>query len=262
MNKPKIYFIGAGKMAAALARGMVETAGADSIAAFDKSADASRLFIEKTGAAGTFPLEAADIVILAVKPQHLASATAGREHILKDKLIVSILAGTRIEQLQEKTGSNRIVRVMPNISATIGAGVSGVIKTDAVGGAEFAVIEKLLEAAGVCEYFSDEHLFDVVTALSGSGPAFVFEFIKALADGAVTAGMPQPQALRLAAATVEGAARMVRQGEDPSFLRNQVMSPGGTTAEGIRALEMHGFRSAVIEAVIAAARKSRDLGGK
>lgn len=100
-----------------------------------------------------------------------------------------------------------------NISATIGAGVSGVIKTDAVSGAEFAVIEKLLAATGIYECFSEEYLFDVVTALSGSGPAFVFEFIKALADGAVTAGMPQAQALRLAAATVVGAGRMVQMGE-------------------------------------------------
>lgn len=262
MNEPKIYFIGAGKMATALACGMVKVTGADSLAAFDKSAEASEAFARKTGASGTFSLEEADIVFLAVKPQHLATATAGRENILKDKLIVSILAGTRLEQLRAKTGSERIVRVMPNISATIGAGVSGVIKTDAVSGAEFAVIEKLLAATGIYECFSEEYLFDVVTALSGSGPAFVFEFIKALADGAVTAGMPQAQALRLAAATVVGAGRMVQMGEDPSLLRNQVMSPGGTTAEGIRELEKHGFRSAVIEAVIATARKSQELGKK
>jgi len=262
MNKLKIYFIGAGKMATALARGMAKVTGADSLAAFDKSAEASEAFARKTGASGTFSLEEADIVFLAVKPQHLSGATAGREEALKNKLVVSILAGVRLEQLREKTGSARIVRVMPNISAMIGAGVAGVIRTDAVSDAEFAAVETLLAATGIYECFSDENLFDVVTALSGSGPAFVFEFIKALADGAVTAGMPQAQALRLAAATVAGAAQMVGGGEDPSLLRNQVMSPGGTTAEGIRELEKHGFRSAVIEAIIATARKSRELGNK
>ncbi len=262
MKNPKFYFIGAGKMASALACGMTKVFDKSAICAYDKSAEAAVAFAAKTKASGEFTLADADIVILAVKPQHLDSAVKDHKDILKDKLIVSILAGTRIEQLQQKTGSKRIVRIMPNISATIGAGVAGVTKTDAVGKGEFAVIEKVLKSTGVYEYFSDENLFDAITGLSGSGPAFAFEFIKALTDGAVTAGMPMQQALRMAAATVEGAAQMVLQGGNPSDLRNQVMSPGGTTAEGIRTLEKCGFRSAVIEAVIATAQKSRDLGNK
>lgn len=260
MNQTKIFFLGAGKMATAMVGGMLKTFSREQISAFDKSSEALDSFISATGVVCDFSMADADIVVLAVKPQHLTEAAAANREILSGKTIVSIIAGMKLAQLREATGSMAIVRVMPNLPALIGQGVSGVVRTPEVGETEFQIIEKILAAIGFFECFHDEKLLDVVTGLSGSGPAYVFDFIQALADGAVTVGMPRAQAQRLAAGTVLGAAQMIMNGDEPAVSRNQVMSPGGTTAAGIRVLEQKGFRSAVIEAVIAAADKSRELG--
>ncbi len=260
MKQTKIFFLGAGKMATAMVGGMLNNFAKDQISAFDKSTEALNSFISATGVECKFTMAEADIVVLAVKPQHLAEAAAANREILAGKTIVSIIAGMRLAQLHEVTGSEAIVRVMPNLPALIGKGVSGVVFTQNVGDAEFKVVAKILDSIGSFECFDNEKQLDIVTGLSGSGPAYVFDFIQALTDGAVTAGMPRVQAQRLAAGTVLGAAQMVMDGGDPAVSRNQVMSPGGTTAAGIRILEQKGFRSAVIEAVIAATEKSRELG--
>jgi len=263
MGKINYNFLGAGKMAAALAHGMV-SAGipAENIAAYDISADALAKFHAATGC-GTLArpdeLEA-PLVILAVKPQYLEGAL--RELDFSDRLVVSIVAGVSLERLAKLTGSRRIVRVMPNTPALIGAGAGAYTPSAEVSAAETAEVKKLLDGCG--KFFAlPETQLDAVTGLSGSGPAYVFQFIQALADGGVTAGLPRDVALALAAQTVAGAAQLVLESnEHPIALSDMVMSPGGTTAQGVLTLLRQGFSAAAADAVIAAAARSAELGRK
>jgi pyrroline-5-carboxylate reductase len=267
MSQPKIFFLGTGKMATALVSGMLQNGEYTTahITAYDKNPSQSSSFAKQTNVRITLSAEEgirdADMIVFSIKPQNFAKAAEDYQSILKDKLIISIMAGISLEKLIEKTSSNRIVRIMPNITATIGAGVSVYIRSRTTTDAENTVIQKMLGSVGIFEYFGDEQVFNPATALSGSGPAFVCEFIKALTDGAVICGMPLATAKHFAAATVAGTAQMVLMNNmDAVKIRDDVMSPGGTTAQGIRALDKNGFRSAVIEAIIAANEKSAELG--
>ncbi len=264
-NADKISFIGAGRMATALAAGLLQKGFSKSaISAFDVSESASAKFAEKTGIRIAKDigdsLSEADTVILAVKPQNVAEALSEAKTLLKDKLLISILAGTRIETLKGLSGCRRLVRVMPNTPALIGEGVSVFCHSDGLSETDISRAESILNAVGsVCQV--KESQMDAVTGLSGSGPAYVFDFIQALADGGVAAGLPRDVALKLAAQTVKGAACMVIEtGEHPSVLRDQVTSPGGTTAKGLSVLEKNAFRGTVSEAVTAAAERSKELG--
>lgn len=263
-----IFFIGAGKMATAIAGGLLsggEFAPSD-IRAFDISPEAAERFRQSTGAdcrSGEIDeavLEKADAVILAVKPQFLADALHGWKSSLESRLIISIAAGTSISQLYDLTDSPRIARVMPNMPALIRQGCSVAALTDEVTAEERKLLERIFSAIGSYTVL-DERLLDAVTGLSGSGPAFVFEFIMALADGGVAEGLPRSVALELAARTVAGAAAMVSAaGEHPALLRDQVASPGGTTIRGLEALANGKFRFAAIRAVRLATERSRELG--
>lgn len=268
MEQSKILFLGAGKMACAIAAGMVKQSFVrERIMAYDISRTASENFKTVTGIfADNEDLDKmignSQVVIIAVKPQYLAEALSGKIHLLRDRLIISIVAGTRIATLEKLTGSERIVRVMPNTPALVGQGISAYSPSEHISLEELALTECILNSFGVsCRV--PEALMDATTGLSGSGPAYVFEFIQALTDGGVNNGLPREIALKLAAQTVAGAAMMVIQsGLHPMELRDQVTSPGGTTIRGLAVLEENAFSGTVIKAVSAATARSIELGNK
>ena len=265
-NIGKIIFIGAGRMAGAIAGGLVECGfPAENMSAYDVSDKAAEAFSGKTGIKAYNSSEDAfradsDIIILAVKPQYLASAMVTIKSHVKDQLIVSIAAGVTLERLAELTGSRRLIRVMPNAPALVGAGVSAYTIDDAVSEKDSDTVEKIFGAVGQVVRV-EEKLMDAVTGLSGSGPAYVFDFIQALADGGVHEGLPRDTALKLAVQTVLGAAEMVKKtGEHPAALRDMVTSPGGTTVRALSVLDNGAFRDLVADAVIAASERSKELG--
>lgn len=262
-----IGFIGAGRMATALVRGLLNKGvPAKKLRAYDISKEASEKFATETGLKPSTnlrdALNNADIVILAVKPQNICEALSEACPFLKDKLLISIAAGIKIQTLIELSGNKRIVRVMPNTPALIGEGISAYSISSDINNDDIKKAEAILSAVGlVCKV--DEDLMDAVTGLSGSGPAYVFEFIQALADGGIQSGLSKEIALKLAAQTVSGAAKLVIEtGKEPSILRDQVKSPGGTTEKGLCELEKRAFKTIVSKAVIAAAKRSRELGCK
>ncbi|MBO5763191.1 MAG: pyrroline-5-carboxylate reductase [Lentisphaeria bacterium] len=264
----KIFFIGAGKMATAIAGGLCKsgTFAPGELEAFDISPEAAQRFTAATGihcghtAINEAELERAEAVLLAVKPQYLADALTGIKCILESKLIISIAAGISLERLYDMTDSYRIVRVMPNTPALIGCGCAVAAMTKEVSTQERDFVAEIFRAIGSYAVVEEKQL-DAVTGLSGSGPAFVFAFIQALADGGVAEGLPRDLALQLAAQTVAGAARMVTETQThPAVLSDQVCSPAGTTIRGVEALHQGGLHKTVMNAVRSAAERSRELG--
>lgn len=267
MIQQKIGFIGAGQMAQALAKGFVRAGlvGADQLVAFDPvKASADRFAAEVGGArlaASNLALaEAADVLILATKPQsfgEVAGELAGK--LDSEKLVVSILAGVPLARLASELKVARIVRVMPNTPALVGQGASAFARGAAATAEDGKLVSQLLSAVGLA-FEVDEKLLDAVTGLSGSGPAYAYLLIEALSDGGVRMGLPRPLATSLAAQTLRGAAEMVLLGDHPGVLKDRVTSPGGTTIAGLQALEDRGVRGALIAAVEAATRRSKELG--
>ncbi len=205
--------------------------------------------------------EAADVILVAVKPKDIPKVLEEMNPAFTpEKILVSIAAGKTIEDLSAACPSaKKIIRVMPNTPAQVGSGMSALSRSEGVTDEEYRTTEAIFKGIGLAEEVP-ETLMDAVTGLSGSGPAFVYMFIEALADGGVLCGLPREKALALAAQTVYGSARMVLEtGNHPAALKDAVCSPGGTTIEGVRELEAGGFRSTVIEAVSAACEKSKAL---
>lgn len=266
MGNEKIGFVGAGKMATAFAKGMTAKGFSEkNLMAYDVSVDASANFASATGAVTVSNVTElavnCDVIVLAVKPNHARQALEplSRSQI-EDKLLVSIMAGVKIDTLIDWSASKRVVRVMPNTPALIGEGASAFACSAEVDDKSKEIVLDMLQAVGVAMEV-EEKLLDAVTGLSGSGPAYVFDFIQALADGGVYAGLPRQQALVLAASTVAGAARMVLDtATHPIELKDQVTSPGGTTSRGLMALEEGAFRATVARAVVEATERSRELG--
>lgn len=204
------------------------------------------------------PMDDADVVVLCVKPQELKSATGA---LRSDSLLISIMAGTTIQTLAAEYGHNRIVRVMPNTPSALRQGISGWTATADVSGEQREFARKLLGAIGQEIYFDDEKKLDMVTAVSGSGPAYVFMFIEALVEGAVSVGLPRAAAEQLVVQTVFGSALYARESDlSPATLRAQVTSPAGTTAAGLLELERGAFRASIIECVRAAHERAMELG--
>ena len=262
-----IGFLGAGQMATALARGWVSAGLLDAGRgrASDVSPEARDRFTQETGiAAGAdnrAVLAECDLVVLAVKPQTMPALLKEVQGAVQPRhLFVSIAAGITLVQLSAGLGTGRIVRVMPNTPCLVAASAAGYSAGPAATAQDVALVDRLLHAVGEA-YPLPEHLLDAVTGLSGSGPAFAYVVIEALADGGVKMGLPREAAQALAAQTVLGAAKMVLQTKQhPSVLKDKVASPGGTTIAGLHELERGGLRAALMNAVEAATRRSAELG--
>jgi pyrroline-5-carboxylate reductase len=265
----RIGFIGAGRMATALARGFVRSSivAPEAIAAGDPSQAARTAFTREVPGAtigddNAAVAAGAGVVLLAVKPQQMTDALAEIHDALKpDALVVSIAAGVTLDRLAAGLPTDqRIVRVMPNTPCLIGRGASAYSLSAHATAEDGELVAQLLASVGAA-FEVPESLLDAVTGLSGSGPAFVYSMIEALIEGGTTAGLPPTLAAELAARTVAGAAHMVLQSEDsPAALRDRVTSPGGTTQAGLNVLAERGFHEAVVDAVAAATQRSAELG--
>ena len=279
----KLGFIGGGKMAAALIKGVLKSGlcTAADITVSDVHAPTAEKLRAETGvtvvASNAEVVAASEVIVLAVKPGDALAALQGitaqqMESSMRwawqsgggdkgGKLLISIVAGLSIASLEKAAAEKlRIIRVMPNTPALVLAGAAGFAVGTLATDADAELAQKIFGCVGVA-YRVKESLLDAVTGLSGSGPAYVYTIIEALADGGVLMGLPRDLALQLAAKTVAGAAEMVMQtGMHPAALRDQVASPGGTTIAGLEALEAGGLRAALIAAVRAAAERSIALG--
>ena len=260
-------FIGAGRMAMAMVRGMIRAgvAAPGSIAASDPLESSRRALADEAGVAvSDSNVEVArrsDVLVLAVKPQSMTQALADLQpEVTPEHLVISIAAGVPLATLAAGLGPEcRLVRVMPNTPALVGEGAAGYCLGSHARPDDEAVVRACLGAVGRA-YRVAEPLLDAVTGLSGSGPAFGYLVIEALSDGGVLAGLPRDVATALAAQTVLGAARMVLEtGLHPGALKDQVASPGGTTIAGLHALERGGLRAALMDAVASASRRSAEL---
>ncbi|MBK9575574.1 MAG: pyrroline-5-carboxylate reductase [Fibrobacterota bacterium] len=200
------------------------------------------------------------VVVLSVKPQILDSVAKGlQERLGKASMVLSILAGVPLTRLRAAFGAQQVVRTMPNLALTVGAGATA-IATDGLSEQVLVKIRSLLAPTGeVVEVLESQ--MDAVTGLSGSGPAYVLKFLMSLEDGGVLAGLPRPVAHRLAMATVAGTVQLAQEsGAEWDVLRGQVTSPGGTTIHGLKALEDKGFTASIMNAVWAATERSKELG--
>ncbi len=264
----RIAFVGAGNMAEAILKGLLAHKVIKPSQAVASDVMESRLnyiretygiLVEKDNAA---LVKNADIIILAVKPQVLndALAQAAPESGL-DKLFISIVAGVSASSIREKLKpGTRVIRTIPNTPLMVMEGAVGIAADPSTDPADLDITTAVFESVGQT-MLMDEKLMNVATGLSGSGPAYVFLMIEALADGAVRMGMPRDIALKSAAQTLLGAARlMLESGLHPGQLKDMVTSPGGTTIAGIHALEKGGVRAALMDAVEAATRRSEELG--
>ena len=262
-----LAFLGAGAMAEALARGFVAAnlyAPAD-IALFSPSQTRARALVADIGArhaaSPSRAVENAAVIVLAMKPHQLESALESlRATITANQLVISVAAGVSLARLQACLDAPvPTVRAMPNTPALVGMGATAICRGAHTNDEHLAIAKRMFEAVGLCVE-TDEKSMDGVTGLSGSGPAYVFNFIEALADGGVRAGLSRAVALKLAAQTVLGAAQMVLEtGEHPGVLKDRVASPGGTTIAGLHALERGGFRGIVMDAVVASSERSKEL---
>jgi pyrroline-5-carboxylate reductase len=268
MLTQRIGLIGAGQMARALSRGMVAaglTEGAR-IVAFDPvpaALEALRCEVAGVQLAGDNRgvVESSDVVLLAVKPQSVASVARSLSGAFSERqLLVSIVAGLSLARLAALFGTRRIVRVMPNTPCLVGEGAAGFARGPGAGDDDGRLVARMLEAVGLAVPL-DEALLDAVTGLSGSGPAFVYLMIEAMSDGGVRMGLPRAVATRLASQTVLGAARMVLSGDEhPAVLKDRVASPAGTTIAGLQAMEEGGVRASLMAAVQRATERARELG--
>jgi pyrroline-5-carboxylate reductase len=265
-----IGFLGAGQMATALAKGWSKAGLLDAARsrASDLFAEARTAFESATRihatAVNAEAVAGVDVVVLAVKPQVMPAVLADLKPVVTPRhLVISIAAGWTLESLAAGLPSGtRLVRVMPNTPCLVGASAAAYAAGPSATAEDKATVQRLLQAVGTAVELP-EHLLDAVTGLSGSGPAYVFVLIEALADGGVKAGLPRNVAQALAAQTVFGAAKMVLEtGQHPAALKDTVASPAGTTIAGLTALERGGFRAAAMEAVVVAAERAKELGKK
>lgn len=265
----KIAFIGGGNMASALIAGLAGklTAGAD-IHVVDPNADALARLVEAYGVTSALTIDAAlagsDVIVLAVKPQQMRDVAAALLPQLKasQPLILSIAAGIRGADLARWLGGyGAIVRTMPNTPALIGLGITGMVAMDGVSRQQKDAADAIMKAVGQTVWLIDEAQIDPVTAVSGSGPAYVFYFIEAMQQAAVEMGLSTEQGRELALATFVGAAQLAAQSSDPvPLLREKVTSKGGTTYAALTSMEQSGVKEKIIEAMKAAAARGRELG--
>ncbi|MDN5277177.1 MAG: pyrroline-5-carboxylate reductase [Clostridiales bacterium] len=264
----RLGFIGAGNMASAIMRGIIACGivHPNNIYAFDVDLDKlNRLSAELgicTAKDNCQVVSNSDIVILAVKPNTYSKVLLEIKDCLEERhILISIAAGISVDFIKQLIGGRcKVVRTMPNTPALVGEGMTALCTNHDLSPKELKAVKDILHSLGKVEEVS-ENLMDAVTAVSGSGPAYVAMFIEAMADGGVLAGLPRDLAYRMAIQTVIGTARLLSEwGKHPGELKDMVSSPGGTTIEAIRQLEKQGFRGAVIEAVNACTLKAKTMG--
>ena len=268
----KLGFIGGGNMAEALAHGLIQHKlfkPADIIVsdvAPDRRRKLARTLKVATTADNTEVLRESPAVLLAVKPQTIDDVMSELAIVLakgdKGKLFISIAAGITIDRLTRGLGKRaRVIRVMPNAPAMVGHGMAAMVRARTATSADEKFALKIFNAVGDAVALKDEKLLDVVTALSGSGPAYVYLFAKAMADAAVSEGIPRELAIRMALKTIRGAEHLMRESKrDAADLIRAVASPGGTTEAALRRFAEHGFSDIVAAALHAASDRSRELG--
>lgn len=270
----KLGLMGCGNMGEAILNGIMKSGvlSAKDVLLYDMDVKKTSRISEKYGTAaaksGSELVENSGIVLLAVKPQDMTGLLESLSGELNGagKLIVTIAAGLKVSLYRKTIKENPIARVMPNLPMLIGGGASAVYFDGKFSDEEKKLVLGLIQSCGVAEVVKKEEWLDAVTGLSGSGPAYVFLFINSLAEGGVKEGLPKDVALRLALQTVAGSAALLTnglaEGKHPEKMKDDVTSPGGTTAAGLYALEKGRFRYTVMSAVKEAAKRSRELGGK
>lgn len=263
----KITFIGGGNMAAALVSGLVRQLGSgNNIHVVDRNPEAlerlSREYGVTTAAAIDEQVAASEVVVLAVKPQNMREVAAELAPHLTRQLVLSIAAGIRSSDLARWLGGyDAIVRTMPNTPALIGMGVTGLAAQAGVSAAQREQADAVMRAVGKTVWLNDESQIDPVTAVSGSGPAYVFFFLEAMQEAALAMGLNAEQGRELALATFTGAAQLAAQSDEPiEVLRQRVTSKGGTTYAAISSMEAAGVKGAIIAAMQAAAARGKELG--
>ena len=268
MNIMKITFIGGGAMGEAILSAILKKklSTPEAICVSDINESRLKYLEQKYGVTVTSnnrqAVDNSDIVVMAIKPQNLAEVMADLKSQLKpDQLILSIIAGARIDTLCQGLDHRSIARAMPNTPVQIGEGMSVWTATSEVTEAQKGWVSSMLGTTGKEIYVDDEKYLDMVTAVSGSGPAYFFLFVESLVDSAVQIGIPRDMAEELVLQTMLGSAHLLQEsGKPPAELRRMVTSPGGTTAEAILQFENGGFRNLVLQAVTAAYNKAKKLG--
>ena len=263
---PPLAFIGAGRMASAMVGGLLTRGAArpGDLACVGGDDDTAQVLAQRTGitAASDLPalLAGADAVVLACKPQQLAGLDRRVADLTAGKLVLSILAGKRLARLARTFPRARnLVRAMPNTPGQIGAGITAWCASQPLTDSDRRLVDTVLGALGRVVELAEPHL-DAVTAVSGSGTAFLFEFVAALRDGGVAAGLPRDVAAQLAQETALGSARLLAESRaEPETLRDQVTSPHGTTEAGLQRMAARDFRGVMQETILAAKRRSEEL---
>ncbi|MGZ5199656.1 MAG: pyrroline-5-carboxylate reductase [Telluria sp.] len=265
----KISFIGGGNMATALLAGLVgKLAAGPDIHVVDPNAEALQRLHARYGVSVSSDIDervaASEVVVLAVKPQQMREVAAALRQQLAGArpLVLSIAAGIRSADLSRWLGGyGAIVRTMPNTPALIGQGIAGMVATADVSDAQKYVADQIMRAVGQTAWLDDESLLDPVTAVSGSGPAYVFFFLEAMQQAALELGLTAEQGRQLALTTFTGAAQLAAQSDEPvEVLRQRVTSKGGTTYAAITSMEQSGVKQAIVDAIKAAAARGRELG--
>lgn len=262
----QIAFLGAGNMATAIVDGLIaqNPAARANLVCLGGAGKTAAALAARTGIRLATSLDDlladADLLVLAFKPQHLAGADPRLADLTAQKLVVSVLAGKRLATLAKVFPRARnVVRTMPNTPAAIGAGITPYCPLAPLDAADRAAVENLLGACGQYLEIAEEHM-NAVTPVSGSGPAFLFEFVAALRDGGIAAGLSPEVSARLAVETVLGAARLLaRRQVDPEILRNEVTSPNGTTFAGLKKLEAGNFRALIRDTILASQTRAAEL---
>ena len=263
---PLLAFVGGGNMASAILGGLIAAGHTrERVVVVEPYAPQAQVVRDRFGvrveAAGGAALAGADIVVWAVKPQVFAEAAAPCAAFVAGALHLSVMAGIRSDAIAHATGSERVVRAMPNTPALIGEGIAGLFARAAVTPADRAAIERVLAPTGETLWVAQESDLDAVTALSGSGPAYVFFFLEAMMQAAADMGLDPVQGRRLAQATFKGATALARASDEtPETLRSRVTSKGGTTHAAITAMEAAGVKPAIVAALRAAQARAKELG--
>ncbi|WP_151449092.1 pyrroline-5-carboxylate reductase [Lacisediminimonas profundi] len=266
-NNMRIAFVGGGNMATALIGGLAgKLTAAANIHAIDISEAALLKLREQFGVTTSVAIDAAvaqaDVVVLAVKPQQMKEVVAALRPHLGSQLLLSIAAGIRALDLSRWLGGyGAIVRTMPNTPALIGRGITGMTALPGVSAAQREFADAIMQAVGQTVWLDDESLIDPVTAVSGSGPAYVFYFIEAMQEAAQAMGLTAEQGKQLAIATFTGAAELAAKSSDPvSLLRERVTSKGGTTYAALTSMEQSGVKELIIKAMKAASARGKEMG--